>query len=144
MNSDVIEDHPKHRQALLRRTAYLAPGAAFATVLMLWALTELPGSIIGLVIVGLFAIPLNMEAIAALRDLPAAPVATEGRIERMWSKARFAFVGRVTYVLVQNKLFELGPVAGMELKLGDQVRVEHWPHSHTLVRITRLASTPSR
>ncbi|TAJ20765.1 MAG: hypothetical protein EPO65_02870 [Dehalococcoidia bacterium] len=144
MNSDVIEDHPKHRQALLRRTAYLAPGALLSTVILVYALTSLPQSLIMVFIVGIFAIPLDMEAVAALRDLSASPVTTEGRVERMWSKARFAFIGKVTYILVENKLFELGPVAGMELRLGDQVRVEHWPHSHTLVRITRLASAPSR
>lgn len=144
MNADIVEEHPKHRQALLRRTAYLAPGALFATVVLGWALTELPASIFGVILLSIIAVPLDMEAVGTLRDLPAAPVTTEGHIERMWSKARFAFLGRVTYILVEKKLFELGPVAGMELKLGDEVRVEHWPHSHTLVRITRLTSTPSR
>lgn len=144
MNADVVEANPKHRQTLLRRAAYLTPGALLSTAVLGWALTELPGSIIGVVVVGLFAIPLDMEAVAALRDLPAQPAVTEGRIERKWSKARFAFFGRVHYLLVNNKLFEVGPVAGMELRLGDQVRVEYWPHSHTLVSVARLASAPPR
>ena len=144
MDPDVVEAHPKHRQALLRRTAVYTPSAVLATVILVYALLSLPQSLIMVFIVGLFTIPLDMEAVAALRDLLAEPVVTEGRIDRKWSKARFAFFGRVHYILVGKDLFEVGPVAGMELQLGDQVRVEHWPHSHTLVSVTRLASAPSR
>ena len=144
MNPDVVEAHPKHRQTLLRRTALYAPSAALATAILVYALFSLPQSLIMVFIVGLFTIPLDMEAVAALRDLPAQPVITEGRIDRKWSKARFAFFGRVHYILVGKSLFEVGPVAGLELQLGDQVRVEHWPHSHTLVSVARLASAPSR
>lgn len=144
MSPEVIEANSKHRQAVLRRTAYLVPSALFAWSLFVLSLTGLPQSIVMVVLVGLFAIPLGIEALSALRDLPKQPVVTEGRIDRMWSKARFAFVGRVHYILVDNKLFEVGPVAGTELRLGDEVRVEHWPHSHTLVSVSRLASAPPR
>lgn len=142
MTPDVIEANPKHRQTVLRRAAFFTPCAAFAVFLFFFALAALPQSLIMVILVGIFAIPLAIEAVSVLRDLPTQPVVTEGRIERMWSKARFTFIGRVHYLLVDNKLFEVGPVAGRELKLGDQVRVEHWPHSHTLVSITRLASAP--
>ncbi len=146
MNPDVVEAHPKHRQTLLRRTALYAPSAVVATAVLIYALwpSHLPQSLFMAIIIGLFTIPLDMEAVAALRDLLAQPVVTEGRIERKWSKARFAFFGRVHYILVGKDLFEVGPVAGLELQLGDQVRVEHWPHSHTLVSVARLASAPSR
>lgn len=144
MTPDVIEANPKHRQTVFRRAAFFTPCAVFAVALFFFALAALPQSLIMVILVGIFAIPLAIEAVSVLRDLPKQPVITEGRIERMWSKARFAFVGRVHYLLVDNKLFEVGPVAGMELKLGDQVRVEHWPHSHTLVSITRLGSAPSQ
>lgn len=144
MNPDVVEAHPKHRLILLRRTALYAPSAVIATAILVYALFSLPQSLIMVFVVGLFTIPLDMEAVAALRDLPGQPVVTEGRIERKWSKARFAFLGRVHYIIVGKKLFEVGPVAGLELQLGDQVRVEHWPHSHTLVSVARLSSAPSR
>jgi len=144
LDTDPIEANPKHRLALLRRSAVYVPAAAFATALFVYALLALPGSIIMVIIVGLFTVPLDIEAVAALRDLRLRPVVTEGRIERKWSKARFAFFGRVHYLLVQDKLFEVGPVAGMELRLGDQVRIEHWPHSHVLASVTRVASAPTR
>jgi len=144
VDPDVIEVHPRHRQALLRRVAVYVPSAVIATVLFAYALTALPRSLIMVIIVAIFTIPLNMEAVATVRDLSAQPVVTEGRIDRKWSKARFAFFGRVTYLMVNKKLFEVGAVAGLELQLGDQIRVEHWPHSHILVSVTRLASAPPR
>jgi hypothetical protein len=144
MNSDVIEENPKHRQSLLRRAAYLVPAAVVTMGGFLWALTWLPQSIIGVFFMGIIAIPLSLEAVGVVRDLRAHPVTTEGHIERMWTKSRFAFLGKVTYVLVEKKLFELSPVAGMELRLGDDVRIEHWPHSHALVRLTRVASSKLR
>lgn len=143
MKPDVVEAYPKHRRTLLRRAVLYGPSAALATAILVYALFFLPQSLIMVVIIGLFAIPLDMEAVAAVRDLPAQPMVTEGRIERKWSKSRFAFFGRVHYLLVDKKLFEVGPVAGIELQLGDQVRLEHWPHSHTLVSVARLASAPS-
>ena len=144
MNDDVIEENPKHRQSLFRRAAYLVPAAVLTMGGFLWALTWLPQSIIGVFFMGIIAIPLSLEALGVVRDLTAQPVTTDGHIERMWTKSRFAFLGKVTYVLVEKKLFELSPVAGIELKLGDEVRVEHWPHSHALVRLTRVASSKLR
>jgi hypothetical protein len=144
MTPDVIEANPKHRQALLRRAALLVPGALLATGLLIYAITALPQSLIMVILVGIFTIPLDMESLSVIRDLPKQPIVSEGRIDRLWSKARFTFVGRVHYMIVDRRLFEVGPVAGAELRLGDLVRVEHWPHSHTLVSVTRLASAPSK
>lgn len=138
MDPDVIEEHPKHRAALVRRVAIYVPSGIVATALFVYALMALPQSLIMVIVVAIFTIPLDMEAVSSLRDLRAEPVVTEGRIDRKWSKARFAFFGRVYYLMVEKKLFEVGAVAGMELQLGDQVRVEHWPHSHTLVSIARI------
>lgn len=144
MNPDVIEAHPAHRRALLMRGAVYIPSAALATALFVYALTALPQSLIMVIIVGIFTLPLDMEAVSVIRDFSSQPVVTEGRIDRKWSKARFAFFGRVHYLIVEKKLFEVGAVAGLELQLGDRVRVEHWPHSHTLVSIARVAAGPSR
>lgn len=144
MEPDVIETHLKHRQALLRHVMIYVPSGIVATALLLYSLTLLPQSIVGVVILAAFGFAVNVEAISALRDLRARPVVTEGRIDRKWSKARFAFFGRVHYLLVDKKLFEVGPIGGAELQLGDQVRVEHWPHSNTLVSIARLASAPPK
>jgi len=141
---DVIEENPKHRQTLLRRVAVYVPSAAVATALFVYALTALPQSLIMVIVVAIFTIPLDMEAVSAVRDLSAQPVVTEGRIDRKWSKARFAFFGRVHYLMVNRKLFEVGAVAGLELQLGDQVRVEHWPHSHILISVARLTAAPPR
>ncbi len=144
MNGDVIEAQAKHRMLLLRRVVLFTPSAVAATALLAYAALSLPSSVIMVIVVALFTVPLDMEAVAALRDLRSQPVVTEGRIERKWSKARFAFFGHVHYLLVDKKLFEVGPVAGLELQLGDQVRVEHWPHSHMLVSVARVASAPPR
>lgn len=139
MSTRLVEERAGHRGRLVRKAITHTPAAAGALALAAVALTGLlrgnVGAIIGLVLIGGLAFALSFEAVAALRDLRAAPVTTRDRVTKVWSKSRVLFFGHVHYLLVERRVFEIGPVAEAELHEGDEVEVVHWPHTNALVSL---------
>ncbi len=139
MSTRLLEERPGHRAGLVRKAIIHTPAAAgallFTAIALLSLLQGNLGSLIGLVIVGGLAFALSFEAIAALRDLRSVPVTTSSRVARLWSKSRVIFFGRVHYLLVERRVFEIGPVAEAELREGDEVEIVHWPHTNSLVSL---------
>ena len=136
---DYLEERADHRAALMRRAMLLAPTAIATIGLLLWSATGWPDSWFPMFIIAFFAIAVFFETIAALRDLRATPTTTRGRVDRLWKKSRYLFLGRVDYMLVGQLLFEIGPIAASELRPGDQVVVEHWPHTAIVITLGRTA-----
>ncbi len=139
MSTELLEEYPRHRAGLVRKVMIHAPAAAGTLVLtaiaLLGVLQGNLGALVGLVIVGGLAFALSFEAAGALRDLRSAPVMTRDRVGRVWSKSRVLFFGRVHYMLVERRVFEIGPVAEAELRPGDEVEIVHWPHTNALVSL---------
>ncbi len=141
--SRYLEYNPGTRMTIYRRVALLVPAGILFTIMLAVALMNLPDTILVVIVFAICALALDVEAVNALRDLPAKPVVTRGKIERRWSKGRFLFFGRVHYLLIERRLFEVGPVASAELHLGDEVIIEHWPHTNVVVTLERApAATP--
>ncbi len=140
MSTKLLEEHPGHHAGLVRKAIIHTPAATGALALTATALLRLlqgnAGALIGLVIVGGLAFALSFEAVAALRDLRGTPVTTRDRVARVWSKSRVLFFGRVHYLLVERRVFEIGPVTVAELREGDEVEVVHWPHTNALVSLS--------
>lgn len=140
----LIEERDDHRRRLMRTVLLYMPGAVIATGLFLVAALSLlsgnAGAIFATLIVGLIAFAVDYEAISALRDLRSEPRVTEGPVLRKWSKGRIAFFGRVTYVLIGRSVFEVGPIAAMEVTAGDELRVLHWPHTNGVISIHRTST----
>lgn len=130
-----LEQRHNHRSIVVRRALLLTPGAIGLTALLVFGIMNLPNSIIMTVIVGIAAIAIDIEAIAALRDLRATPITTHGKVQRSWSKARFLFFGRVHYLLVKRRLFEVHPLTGLELRPDDEIEIHHWPHSNVVITL---------
>jgi hypothetical protein len=140
-----LEQRFDHRTVVVRRALLLTPAAIAVTALLVIAIQALPSSIVMVVILGISAFAVDMEAIASLRDLRAKPVVTRGRVDRLWDKSRFLFFfGKVNYLLIGRRLFEISTPARMELEPGDEVEVVHWPHSNVVVTVERLAKAPPR
>ncbi len=137
-----VEQQPNHRRTLVRRAVLLAPLAIVMTGVLLYAIASLPSSIVMVIIVGIGTIAVDVEAIAALRDLRSRPVSTRGVIGRIWKKSRYLFLGRVDYMLIGHALFEISAIAATELQAGDEVIVEHWPHSNLVISIDRAPLKP--
>ncbi|MSQ31241.1 MAG: hypothetical protein EXR64_04335 [Dehalococcoidia bacterium] len=134
---DYLEQRGNHRAALIRRALLLTPTALAATGLFFYSVQFLPGSLFPVIIITLCALAVDFEAIATLRDLRAQPTTTRGRVDRLWRKSRYLFLGRVDYMLIGRLLFEIGPIAASELRPGDEVVVEHWPHTTIVISLGR-------
>ncbi len=150
-----LEYRPNHRVGLLIRTAIFVPSALLLTGLLVLALMELPSTILIVILLGLGALAVDMEAYHSVRDLMSEPVTSRGRIQRQWRKGRFLFFGRVNYLLVstrdpqdpdakpKSRLFEVGAVSAMELQPGDEIEALHWPRTNTIVTLERTARAES-
>jgi len=132
----ILEERTNSRASVIRRAVLLTPAAIVLLILLAFSVTYLPRSIMAVIILSLGAIPASIEAVAAVRDLSAAPITTHGRINRLWKKSRYLVVGRVDYALVGRRLFELQALTAMQLAEGDDVVIEHWPHTNIVVSLT--------
>ena len=119
-----------------------APAAALALALASVAgVSMVSGNIsalFALVIVGILALALSYQAITAISDLRATPITTQGEVSRLWRKSRVLFFGRVHYLFLDRRVFEIGPVAFQELHEGDTVEIHHWPNTNTLISLRLL------
>lgn len=140
----VIEERPNSRPSVVLRAALLTPVALALLALLGLSITYLPSSFLAVTVLTLGGIPATIEAISAIRDLTAQPTTTRGTVRRLWKKSRYLFVGRVDYMLVDRKLFEVSAITATELREGDEVVIEHWPHTNILISLSRppLDSTP--
>ena len=143
-----LEYRPNHRTGLLIRAAIFVPSAVVLSVLLIIAVMGLPNSIILFIFVGIGALAVNIEAYHTVFDLFSKPLTSRGRIERKWSKGRFLFFGKINYILVaarevgadpdskpRDRLFEVGAISAIELNLGDEVIVHHWPRTNAIVTL---------
>lgn len=139
MTVKLLEEHPGHRAAVIRKALIHTPPAmitlaltAFAVASLVQGNSALP---VGVIIFGLFAFSFSLQSVAALRDLRASPGTTSGEVRRAWSKARFLFIGRIHYFQVERGVFEVGAIAHRELRAGDLVDIVHWPHTKIIVTL---------
>lgn len=129
----VLEERTDSRSTVIRRAILLVPSAAILLSLLATAVAN--QSVLAAIVLVLGGGAATVEAVAALRDLRATPVTTEGTVRRVWKKARFLFLGRVDYALVDHHLFEVRADTAFDLREGDQVVIEHWPHTNTVISV---------
>ena len=143
----VIEERTASRSTVMRRALILTPSAIVLLILLTISSTYLPYSFLAVAVLALGGIPAAFEAVSALRDLRAEPTTTTGTINRLWKKSRFMLIGRVDYALVDGQLFELRSTTAMDLRDGDRVIIDHWPHTNTVISLAlaaRETNPPSR
>jgi len=151
-----LEYRDNSRFAIWRQAAIYVPSGLLLTSLWVVGIQHLPTSIIAVVILTLFTLPVDIEAIQTVRDLARRePVTSRGVVDRQWAKARFMFLGRVRYLLAslrrvddgqvdaarkpKSSLFEVSELTNMQLNPGDQIEVVHWPHTNAIVSLERLS-----
>lgn len=143
LDRNVLEERANTRRSVVIRAVLLTPTAIVLVTLLGISVTYLPASFLAVFVLALGGIPAAIEAVAALRDLRATPTTTQGTIRRMWKKSRFLFFGRIDYMLVGSRLFEVNPISASELRAGDEVIVEHWPHTNVLISLRRVPAAPA-
>lgn len=135
----LIDEDPSHRGVVQRKALLHAPPAVISWAITIWLLQILfggdKGALVGLSIIVIFTVALTFETIAALRDLRAEPITTQGIIGRTWTKGRFLFIGRIYYLAVEGRIFQLRRHAFASLQEGDTVKIEHWPRTNVIVTL---------
>ena len=92
------------------------------------------GHVVGIAFLGSMALLLGYQVIQSIRDLFATTVETVGIVERQWSRNEFMLF-RNGYIFVKNNVFRVAPEEYPAIKLGDTVRVTHYPHTATVESI---------
>ena len=116
---------------------------ALGALLLVRALTQSGGAWVGFAIVALIALLASPLAFAALRDLRAEPIETEGTITRKWSKADL-IVFRGHYLTVGKRVFRVRKDIWLLMpEVFGRVHVRHFPHTNTLIAWEALASAPA-
>ena len=144
LDHNVLEQRTDSRSSVVKRAMLLTPTAIALVAILVYAIQFLPNSFIAVFVLTLGGIPAAIEAFAAIRDLNATPTTTRGRVRRLWKKSRYLFVGRVDYMLVEKRLFEVNALTATELHEGDEVLVVHWPNTNVLISLTRVPSETPR
>jgi hypothetical protein len=80
---------------------------------------------------------LGYQVVQSLRDLASKTVETVGQVDRLWSRNEFMLF-RNTYIFVEGNVFRLAPEEQAGVKLGDTVRVVHYPHTSTVQSVERV------
>jgi xanthosine utilization system XapX-like protein len=89
------------------------------------------GHVVGICLVGFVTLLLGYQVVQSIRDLFSSCVETVGAVERQWSRNEFILF-RNGYIFVRNNVFRLTPDEYINVKLGDTVRVVHYPHTATV------------
>jgi len=109
---------------------------------VLWLLSLLiggeTGAIIGVSIVGLVFFTTSFQSVTALHDLRSDPTRTTGIVLRKRRPGIFLMFGRTHYLRLREGAFVVSVPAYHELSEDDEVEIEHWPHTRTVIRVRLL------
>ena len=144
---------PSKRGGLLRTAIFYTPLFLLTLVSLLAMLTGVvDGGIVLIVIAAIATFLFGYQSSQSLRDLRAnRTVTTQGPVNRIWSKMDF-FVSRSYYISVGRAIFRIPVQAYWDLReeakrmradgsdedYRIEVRVEHYPHTGTVVKVERL------
>ncbi|HEY8490489.1 MAG TPA: hypothetical protein VIO14_05810 [Dehalococcoidia bacterium] len=129
------EGHAAARRSLVLNAAVFTP--LFVLALAGVALALLTGAWVLLVIAAFVAFLFGYQGIQSLRDLGAEPVTLTGQVARRWSRADFIVFRQGYYIMVQRQVFRIPAEEYLDLDPGDVVEVTYFPHTNTVVRLTR-------
>jgi hypothetical protein len=148
MSMEMIEERPLDRRLIVRNAVIYAPTSFVVVALLLLALGALfsgnAGAVLPVVILSIVAFAVVYELVAALRDLRAEPVATEGTVDRIWKKSKLLIFGRQDYLMLDRKVFEVGVLAATELQEGQRVSIRHWPYTMRVITVERIRDPQPR
>jgi len=125
------------RGRLIRDAIFYTPIFVLcAVVLLLMIAGVIDRAIIGMVLLAIVTFLFGYQSIQTLRDLSTKPGTFEGPIARRWTK-RDGFVVKTHYVAVNKAIFRIPVESYLDLKPGDVVRIEAYPHTGLVLRCER-------
>lgn len=125
------------RASVLRSALLFSPFLAVSAFALAFIIVDVvndgvdAGHVVGIVLVGFVTLLLGYQVVQSIRDLFSRCIETVGVVERQWSRNEFMLF-RNGYIFVGNNVFRLEPEEYIEIKLGDTVRVVHYPHTATV------------
>jgi len=125
------------RTSVLRSALLFSPFLAVSAFALSYIIADVvhdgatAGRIVGLVLVGFVTLLLVYQVVQSIRDLFGTQVETVGVVERQWSRNEL-FLFRNSYIFVKSDVFRVEQEEYIEIKLGDTVRVVHFPHTATV------------
>ena len=128
---------PRGRRDLIRGALLWTPlfvgFSALAVNFLVRAVDGSGGAWVSFILTALVALLGGYSALAALRDLFAEPIETEGPILRKWAKTDlFFFRGR--HLLVEGRVFRLRKeIYAAMPEEGARVYLRHYPHTNALI-----------
>jgi hypothetical protein len=95
------------------------------------------GSIFLLLLLTLVALLVGFRSVQSLRDLRSTPLTSEGEVRRKWRRAELLLFPAY-YLYLNRNVFKIPPLAYHQVQPGDFVALQHYPHTSTVVSVTRL------
>lgn len=139
---DVVQEETQPRRGLRRMALLHVPLAIASGAAAVWLLTVLiggeTGAVVGLTILGLVLFATAFQSVTALRDLRAEPTRTTGIVLRKRRPGIFLMLGRTHYLRLREGAFVVSVPAYHELSEDDEVEIDHWPHTRTVIRVRLL------
>ncbi len=126
------------RMAVLRSALIFSPFLALSLLALVYVASSLVdegaslGGVVGVSLLGFVTLLFAYQVVQSVRDLFSQTVETIGLVARQWSRNEF-FLFKNGYIFVENNVFRLEPEEYIRIKLGDTVRVVHYPHTSTVV-----------
>ena len=139
-----FRDESESKKLVWRKFLVFLPLSFICILLISWLIAQLPQTVIGLIIVGVFSIAIVIELVSAARDIRSSPIVTQGKASRLWQKSRMMIFGQVNYLLIDRRLFEVNAHAYQFLNTNPDraIRIRHWPHSNLVISIEYLEAAP--
>lgn len=140
---------PEKRANVALQALLFTPLAAVTCGAFVYAIINIAGGDYGysvmLVVCGVLTIVLGYQALHFLRDLSAAPTASEGEISKKWTKGNlFFFFMSSHYIAVKGNIYTISRDEYRGLLEEDLVRIRHYPHSLTVVHVERFDETEKK
>lgn len=130
------------RRRLVRGAVIYMP--IFVAVLIAWVVALAAvvrqgggGSIFLLLLLTLVALLVGFQSVQSLRDLRSPPVTSEGEVRRKWRRAELLLFPAY-YLYLNRNVFKITPLAYHQVQPGGFVVVLHYPHTSSVVSVTRL------
>lgn len=95
------------------------------------------GGIIVLLLLTVVVLLVGFQSVQSLRDLRSEPVTSEGPVLRKWRRAEFLLFP-ACYIYVNRTVFKVPQLFYDALDAGDVVAVGHYPHTATVVGVSRI------
>jgi prepilin-type processing-associated H-X9-DG protein len=121
------------RRTLLRSLVLFTPFLVLAVAALVYVIMDVvrhgaDATVVAVVLLSFVTALLAYQVVQSLRDMFSGLVETTGVVERYWTRHELILF-RGNYLFLDGNVFRLEPHQAVDLKLGQTVRLVHYPHT---------------